>query len=113
MEVWALEAHGASNLLREMVTVKSDDIRGRSKIFQDIVDGRPLSKPNVPEGFNVLIRTIRSLGLDIDAKKEDGTSIYEKKDLKGEVIGGRFRRIKNISIMLGSPEKIKGWSFGK
>lgn len=82
MEVWALEAHGASNLLREMVTVKSDDIRGRSKIFQDIVDGRPLSKPNVPEGFNVLIRTIRSLGLDIDAKKEDGTSIYEKKRFK-------------------------------
>jgi len=65
MEVWALEAFGASNILQEMLTVKSDDVIGRAKAYEAIVKGKPLPKPGVPESFNVLLHELRGLGLNI------------------------------------------------
>ena len=70
MEVWALEAYGASYALQEMLTVKSDDVEGRSRMYQDIVNGNYGMKPNIPESFNVIRREIRSLGLDVDFRTE-------------------------------------------
>ena len=65
MEVWALEAFGASNILRELLTLKSDDIVGRAKTYEAIVKGENLPEPNIPESFNVLIHELRGLALDI------------------------------------------------
>ncbi|HZY10377.1 MAG TPA: DNA-directed RNA polymerase subunit beta [Bacteroidota bacterium] len=65
MEVWALEAYGAANILQEMITVKSDDVYGRAKLYEAIVKGDNLPEPNVPESFNVLVRELMGLGLDI------------------------------------------------
>ena len=65
MEVWALEGYGASNILQEVLTVKSDDVSGRSKVYEAIVKGENLPVPNVPESFNVLIKELQGLGLDI------------------------------------------------
>ena len=65
MEVWALEAYGAANVLQEMLTIKSDDLTGRAKAYESIIKGLPLSKPGTPESFRVLIRELRSIALDI------------------------------------------------
>ena len=65
MEVWALEAFGASNILRELLTVKSDDIIGRSKAYESIVKGEAMPEPNVPESFNVLVHELRGLAVDL------------------------------------------------
>ncbi len=65
MEVWALEGYGASNILQEILTVKSDDVAGRSKVYEAIVKGENLPEPNIPESFNVLIKELQGLGLDI------------------------------------------------
>ena len=65
MEVWALEAYGASNILRELLTIKSDDIQGRSKAYEAIVKGDNLPEPNIPESFNVLVHELRGLALDV------------------------------------------------
>ncbi len=65
MEVWALEAYGAANTLQEILTVKSDDVYGRAKLYEAIVKGDNLPEPNVPESFNVLVRELMGLGLDI------------------------------------------------
>jgi len=71
MEVWALEAYGASHTLQEILTVKSDDVRGRSKVYEAIVKGDNLPQPGLPESFNVLIRELQGLGLDIDLLDEE------------------------------------------
>jgi len=65
MEVWALEGYGAANILQEILTVKSDDVAGRSKVYEAIVKGDNLPEPNIPESFNVLIKELQGLGLDI------------------------------------------------
>ena len=69
MEVWALEAYGAANILQELLTAKSDDVYGRTKIYESIVKGENYYAPGVPESFNVLIRELRSLGLDVELIK--------------------------------------------
>jgi len=66
MEVWALEAYGASYTLQEMLTVKSDDVNGRTKVYKNIVDGHHRMEAGMPESFNVLVKEIRSLGINID-----------------------------------------------
>jgi DNA-directed RNA polymerase subunit beta len=71
MEVWALEGHGAAYTLREMLTVKSDDIMGRSQTFDAIIKGQPLGEPNIPAAFNVLLSYLKGLALDVDLKKSD------------------------------------------
>jgi DNA-directed RNA polymerase subunit beta len=66
MEVWALEAYGASYILQEMLTVKSDDVQGRTKVYESIVKGEHSIDAGMPESFNVLVKEIRSLGIDIE-----------------------------------------------
>ncbi|MEW6591585.1 MAG: DNA-directed RNA polymerase subunit beta, partial [Pseudomonadota bacterium] len=69
MEVWALEAYGASYVLQEMLTVKSDDVNGRTKVYENIVKGDHKIEAGMPESFNVLVKEIRSLGIDIDLER--------------------------------------------
>ncbi|MBI3572927.1 MAG: DNA-directed RNA polymerase subunit beta, partial [Candidatus Kerfeldbacteria bacterium] len=66
MEVWALEAYGASHTLQEMLTIKSDDVPGRSKAYEAVIKGEPIRKLNVPESFNVLVRELKGLGLEVE-----------------------------------------------
>lgn len=70
MEVWALEAYGAAHILQEMLTVKSDDVQGRSRIYEAIVKGENPPEPGVPESFNVLVKELQSLGLDVQLLKD-------------------------------------------
>lgn len=70
MEVWALEAYGAAYTLQEMLTVKSDDVNGRTKMYKNIVDGDHRMEPGMPESFNVLLKEIRSLGINIELDEE-------------------------------------------
>jgi len=70
MEVWALEAYGAAYTLQEMLTVKSDDVAGRTKMYKNIVDGDHRMEPGMPESFNVLVKEIRSLAIDIDLESD-------------------------------------------
>ncbi len=69
MEVWALEGHGAAYTLREMLTIKSDDIMGRSQAFDSIIKGNPIGEPNIPASFNVLLNYLRGLALDVELKR--------------------------------------------
>ncbi len=71
MEVWALEAYGAAYTLQEMLTVKSDDVQGRTKMYKNIVDGNHQMEAGMPESFNVLLKEIRSLGIDIELERRD------------------------------------------
>jgi DNA-directed RNA polymerase subunit beta len=65
MEVWALEAYGAAHTLQEILTVKSDDVTGRSKVYEAIVKGDNLPEPGIPESFNVLVKELQALGLSV------------------------------------------------
>jgi DNA-directed RNA polymerase subunit beta len=71
MEVWALEAYGASNTLQEMLTIKSDDVYGRSKAYESIIKGTEIVGPKVPESFNVLVKELQGLGLKVDLITSD------------------------------------------
>ena len=75
MEVWALEAYGAANTLQELLTVKSDDMTGRAKIYESIVKGEPFQPSGIPESFNVLVQELRGLTLDIRIKDSQGNMI--------------------------------------
>ena len=66
MEVWALEAYGAAYTLQEMLTVKSDDVAGRTKVYESIVRGDDTFEAGIPESFNVLVKEMRSLGLNVE-----------------------------------------------
>jgi DNA-directed RNA polymerase subunit beta len=70
MEVWALLGHGSAHTLREILTVKSDDIVGRSATFDSIVKGEKMKEPNIPASFNVLLNSLRGLALDVELKKK-------------------------------------------
>ena len=99
MEVWALEGYGAANILQEMLTVKSDDIRGRLKTYERIVKGQNLSKPGVPESFRVLVKELQGLGLDVEINYSDGSS--------GELVIEDEEEIMGISKPSLSMEKNK------
>jgi DNA-directed RNA polymerase subunit beta len=71
MEVWALEAYGAAHTLQEMLTVKSDDVAGRNKMYKNIVDNDQKMEAGMPESFNVLMKEIRSLGINIELEQKD------------------------------------------
>ena len=70
MEVWALEAYGAAYTLQEMLTVKSDDVQGRNKMYKNIVDGDHRMEASIPESFHVLMKEIRALGLNIELVRD-------------------------------------------
>jgi hypothetical protein len=71
MEVWALEAYGAAHTLQEILTVKSDDVQGRSKVYEAIVKGDNLPEPGIPESFNVLVKELQALGLSVTLGREE------------------------------------------
>lgn len=75
MEVWALEAYGASHMLQEMLTVKSDDVQGRTKTYESIVKGEPIAEPGVPEGFKVLVKELQAIGLDVKILTNDNKEL--------------------------------------
>ena len=81
MEVWALYAYGAANVLQEMMTIKSDDVIGRVKVYESLVKGTPIPKSGIPESFRVLIKEFQALGLDITVLDENG-NYNELKDLE-------------------------------
>ena len=82
MEVWALEAYGASYTLQEMLTVKSDDVVGRVKTYEAIVKGENIPEPGVPEGFKVLVKELQSLGLDIKLLSQDNRELELKENIE-------------------------------
>ncbi len=85
MEVWALEAYGASYTLQEMLTVKSDDVVGRVKTYEAIVKGENIPEPGIPEGFKVLVKELQSLGLDIRLFSEDNQELELKENIEGGI----------------------------
>ena len=87
MEVWALEAYGAAHILQELLTCKSDDVAGRSKIYETIVKGVSNFEPGIPESFNVLVRELQSLCLDVELISEDEIDPEEAMAGVGEVVG--------------------------
>jgi len=75
MEVWALEAYGVANTLQELLTIKSDDMNGRAKIYESIVKGEPSTSAGVPESFNVLVQELRGLALDMSIYDSKGSRV--------------------------------------
>ena len=84
MEVWALYAYGASNVLQEILTIKSDDTVGRNQSYEAILDGRNIPAPEVPESFKVLVKEMRSLCLDVELEKEDDGTSQESQDVASD-----------------------------
>ncbi|MBN1289654.1 MAG: DNA-directed RNA polymerase subunit beta [Actinobacteria bacterium] len=103
MEVWALEAYGAAYALQELLTVKSDDVVGRVKVYEAIVKGENIPKPGIPESFKVLIKEMQSLGLDIQVLSESGDAI-EIQEAEEEV----FRTAEELGIDLRTNQLIGG-----
>jgi DNA-directed RNA polymerase subunit beta len=75
MEVWALEAYGAAYTLQELLTIKSDDVPGRVKVYEAIVKGENIPEPGIPESFKVLIKEMQSLCLNVEVLSSDGSQI--------------------------------------
>jgi DNA-directed RNA polymerase subunit beta len=86
MEVWALEAYGAANILQELLTVKSDDIVGRVKTYEAIVKGEPIMEPGVPESFKVLVKELQSLGLAVEVLNENEEEIQFVEDAGADAL---------------------------
>lgn len=99
MEVWALEAYGAAYALQELLTIKSDDVSGRVKVYEAIVKGENIPEPGIPESFKVLIKEMQSLCLNVEVLSSDGTSI-EMKDSDDDV----FRAAEELGIDLSRRE---------
>ena len=105
MEVWALEAYGASYTLQEMLTVKSDDVVGRVKTYEAIIKGENIPEPGVPESFKVLLKELQSLALDVRVLRDDNTEVkimesvdYGETDLRHIIEGDRKYRDENESF---------------
>jgi DNA-directed RNA polymerase subunit beta len=86
MEVWALEAYGAANILQEILTVKSDDVVGRVKTYEAIVKGENILEPGVPESFKVLVKELQSLGINVEVLNEDEQKIQFVEDTANDVM---------------------------
>lgn len=107
MEVWALEGYGAANILQEMLTVKSDDINGRTQLYEAVVKGKKIRRPNVPESFNVLLRELQALHLNIDLLGAEEVEALEA-EMKArfeelEKLEGQF----DIEVDIPTGEEIK------
>jgi len=81
MEVWALEAYGAAHALQEILAIKSDDVPGRSKAYESIIKGEPITRLNIPESFNVLVRELKGLCLEVELMKDD--KVVRQREQKG------------------------------
>ncbi len=105
MECWALEAFGAAYSLQEMLTIKSDDVNGRSKAYESIVKGENLKRPGIPESFKVLVRELQSIGLDVSVAKRTRDGHEVEVDLMTEVEDMRPRGLRRLSpIEMGMGE---------
>ncbi|MGF1600113.1 MAG: DNA-directed RNA polymerase subunit beta [Acidimicrobiales bacterium] len=100
MEVWALEAYGAAYCLQELLTIKSDDVLGRVKVYEAIVKGENIPEPGIPESFKVLIKEMQALCLNVEVLAEDGHEI-EMRELDDEL----FRTAEELGIDLSRPER--------
>ncbi|MDA3026989.1 MAG: DNA-directed RNA polymerase subunit beta, partial [Actinomycetota bacterium] len=99
MEVWALEAYGAAYALQELLTIKSDDVLGRVKVYEAIVKGENIPEPGIPESFKVLVKEMQSLGLNVEVLSDDGQAI-EMRDTDEDV----FRTAEELGIDLSRRE---------
>ena len=112
MEVWALEAYGAANLLQEILTVKSDDVVGRVKTYESIVKGVNISEPGIPESFKVLIKEMQSLALDVkvltESKEEIGLKDLIDEDRDNDVVVKKDKDLTEIDINFNDDEEEKG-----
>ena len=93
MEVWALEAYGASYTLQEMLTIKSDDVTGRSRAYESIVKGENLQRPGIPESFKVLVRELQSIGLDLTVCKRNKDGDDQEVDLMNDVSAAKRKKL--------------------
>jgi DNA-directed RNA polymerase subunit beta len=100
MEVWALEAYGAAYALQELLTIKSDDVLGRVKVYEAIVKGENIPEPGIPESFKVLIKEMQSLCLDVEVLARDGAQI-EMRELDEDV----YRTAEELGIDISRPER--------
>jgi len=92
MEVWALEGYGSSYTLQEMLTIKSDDVLGRSKAYESIIKGEQIRNPNVPASFNVLVNELKGLCLNVELvgeSREEGAGKAASEEKKEEGAGGK------------------------
>ena len=100
MEVWALEAYGSAYCLQELLTIKSDDVLGRVKVYEAIVKGDNIPEPGVPESFKVLMKEMQALCINVEVLGDDGREI-EMRDLDDEV----FRAAEELGIDISRPER--------
>jgi DNA-directed RNA polymerase subunit beta len=100
MEVWALEAYGAAYCLQELLTIKSDDVLGRVKVYEAIVKGENIPEPGIPESFKVLMKEMQALCLNVEVLAEDGAEI-EMRELDEDV----FRTAEELGIDISRPER--------
>ncbi|EEB36732.1 DNA-directed RNA polymerase, beta subunit [Anaerococcus hydrogenalis DSM 7454] len=112
MEVWALEAYGASHTLQEMLTVKSDDVTGRVKTYESIVKGENVPEPGTPESFKVLVKELQSLALDVELLDEDGNVIELKENIDEQ---DKFSDVEKIdaSKIRSQSKKLSGANLSK
>jgi len=100
MEVWALEAYGAAHNLQEILTIKSDDVSGRSKAYEAIIKGETIRKLNVPESFNVLVRELKGLALDVELLDKDDKAVdMEQLDQQNQLIAKEEARLKREELL--------------
>ena len=110
MEVLALESYGSSSILQEILTVKSDDIVGRTKTYEAIVKGQPIAEPGIPESFKVLVKELQSLGLDIKILTADNKEIslqeLSNDDLDNPTLGHEVEEeLKDINLDFDNVEQ--------
>jgi len=100
MEVWALEAYGAAYCLQELLTIKSDDVLGRVKVYEAIVQGKNIPEPGIPESFKVLMKEMQALCLNVEVLAKDGSEI-EMKEIDEEL----FATTESLGIDISRPER--------
>ncbi|OGE85865.1 MAG: hypothetical protein A3J48_04755 [Candidatus Doudnabacteria bacterium RIFCSPHIGHO2_02_FULL_46_11] len=108
MEVWALEGYGAAHTLQEMLTIKSDDVLGRSKTYESIVKGEPIMKPNVPESFRVLVKELQGLCLDVELIGDNGqviSTVNREEPVEKVMEAERFLDLAETAPKVRPPER--------
>ena len=111
MEVWALYAYGASNVLQEILTVKSDDVEGRVKTYEAIVKGEPIPQPGIPESFRVMLKELQSLGLDVVVQDKDGNEIDMRQNFDDEETGFDMRDVAGTETVANENELLNDYTI--
>jgi len=102
MEVWALEAYGAANTLQEILTIKSDDVIGRSKAYESIIKGEDIKGPRVPESFNVLVKELQSLMLAVDLERNELSAPIDAEDMIAEATAEEVTELGDNKLLTGT-----------